>query len=201
MIDKITGAGVVHFSPANTSAAFDTYDDKGLYFRTSPSDCLQGKVIGNLRVEDGFKNVAILARQDAYGEALAQQAEKTIKEQGANVAAKVLYNADADELHRRGQQGRRSKPDAIVLVAFNETTKIVPELSRQGLRPGQDVQNYFVDGNIADYSQGLPEGHLTGVKATFPAPADGRLQRRHAGGRPRPQGLHLRSAVLRRRRC
>src|SRR4051812_36908034 len=30
VIDKIVGAGVVEFSPANTSTAFDTYDDKGL---------------------------------------------------------------------------------------------------------------------------------------------------------------------------
>jgi branched-chain amino acid transport system substrate-binding protein len=29
VIDQITGAGVVHFSPANTSTAFDTYEDKG----------------------------------------------------------------------------------------------------------------------------------------------------------------------------
>ena len=39
VIDKITGAGVVQFSPANTAAAFDSDEiDKGLYFRTSPSD-------------------------------------------------------------------------------------------------------------------------------------------------------------------
>ena len=48
VIDKITGAGVVQFSPANTAAGFDTYDDKGLYFRTAPSDCLQGEVLANL---------------------------------------------------------------------------------------------------------------------------------------------------------
>ncbi len=34
VIDKITGAGVIHFSPANTSPDFTTYDDGGLYFRT-----------------------------------------------------------------------------------------------------------------------------------------------------------------------
>ena len=37
VIDKITGAGVVQFSPANTAAGFDTYEDAGLYFRTAPS--------------------------------------------------------------------------------------------------------------------------------------------------------------------
>src|SRR3546814_651743 len=46
VIDKITGAGVVMFSPANTSKAFSTYADKGLYFRNAPSDILQGSKIG-----------------------------------------------------------------------------------------------------------------------------------------------------------
>jgi len=63
VIDKITGAGVVQFSPANTAAGFDTYPDKGLYFRTAPSDVLQGKVVANVAVEDGNKNIAVLARQ------------------------------------------------------------------------------------------------------------------------------------------
>ncbi|HEX5696403.1 MAG TPA: ABC transporter substrate-binding protein, partial [Acidimicrobiia bacterium] len=38
VIDKITGAGVIQFSPANTSQELTTYDDNGLYFRTAPSD-------------------------------------------------------------------------------------------------------------------------------------------------------------------
>ena len=38
VIDKITGNNVIHFSPANTSPDFTTYDDNGLYFRTAPSD-------------------------------------------------------------------------------------------------------------------------------------------------------------------
>ncbi|MGZ5410833.1 MAG: ABC transporter substrate-binding protein, partial [Aeromicrobium sp.] len=95
VIDKIISAGVVQFSPANTSTAFDTYDDKGFYFRTAPSDVLQGNVLGNLVLQDGAKSVAILARQEAYGEALADNVEKTIKDQGGNVAAKVLYSVDA----------------------------------------------------------------------------------------------------------
>jgi len=79
VIDKITGAGVVQFSPANTAAAFDTYEDQGLYFRTAPSDRLQGQVLGNMAVEDGFSNVAVMARQDAYGEGLAEQVVQTLE--------------------------------------------------------------------------------------------------------------------------
>src|SRR4029453_1831186 len=36
VINQITGAGVLQFSPANTSPDFTTWDDKGLYWRTAP---------------------------------------------------------------------------------------------------------------------------------------------------------------------
>jgi ABC-type branched-subunit amino acid transport system substrate-binding protein len=169
VIDKIVNAGVVEFSPANTSPAFDTYDDKGLYFRTSPSDVLQGSVLGNLIVQDGYKNVAIMARQDSYGEGLAKQLEQTLKQQGANVAVKVLYSADATNYTAEINKVAATKPDAIALIAFEETTKIIPGLIAKGVGP-QDQQMYFVDGNTADYSKDFDPGTLTGVKATFPTP-------------------------------
>ena len=48
VIDTITGAGVLEFSPANTSDQFTTYNDQGLYFRTAPADTLRffGKTLG-----------------------------------------------------------------------------------------------------------------------------------------------------------
>ena len=169
VIDKITGAGVVHFSPANTAAGFDTYDDNGLYFRTAPSDRLQGQVLANLAVEDGFSNVAIMARQDFYGEGLAEQVKTTLEEKGATVSEYVLYSADAQNYTAEVNKVAASKPDAIVLVAFEETTKIVPQLIAKGVGP-QDVQLYFVDGNTADY--GDENFDLAGVKGTIPVPAE-----------------------------
>ena len=165
VIDKITGAGVVHFSPANTAAGFDTYDDNGLYFRTAPSDALQGAVLGNLAVEDGFSNVAVMARQDFYGEGLAEQVQTTLQEKGANVAEFVLYSADAQNYTAEVNKIAAAKPDALVLVAFEETTKIIPQLIAKGIGP-QDIQIYFVDGNLADYSD--EKFDLTGVKGTLP---------------------------------
>jgi ABC-type branched-subunit amino acid transport system substrate-binding protein len=169
VIDKITGAGVVHFSPANTAAAFDTYDDKGLYFRTAPSDRLQGQVLGNMAVEDGHTNVAIMARQDAYGEGLAEQTRTTLEEKGATVSEFILYSADAQNFTAEVNKVAASNPDAIVLIAFNETTKIIPQFISKGVGP-KDVQLYFVDGNMADYSG--ENFDLEGVKGTFPAPGE-----------------------------
>jgi branched-chain amino acid transport system substrate-binding protein len=169
VIDKITGEGVVQFSPANTAAGFDDYDDNGLYFRTAPSDRLQGQVLANLAVEDGFSNVAVMARQDFYGEGLAEQVQTTLEEKGATVAEFVLYAADAQNYTAEVNKIAASKPDAIVLIAFEETTKIVPQLIAKGVGP-QDVQIYFVDGNLADYSK--QNFDLTGVKGTLPVAAE-----------------------------
>ncbi len=169
VIDKITGAGVVHFSPANTAAGFDTYEDNGLYFRTAPSDVLQGQVLGNLAVEDGFEKVAVLARQDFYGEGLANKVRETLEEKGAAVSEFILYSADAQNFTAEINRIAASKPDAIVLVTFEELTKIVPQLIAKGIGP-QDVQLYLVDGNLADYSK--QKFDLTGVKGTVPVPAE-----------------------------
>jgi len=168
VIDKVVGAGVAEISGSNTSPALDTFDDKGLYFRTAPSDVLQGSVLGNLIVQDGFKNVAILARQDSYGEGLADQLEKTLKDQGSNVAAKVLYSTDATNYTAEINKIAAAKPDAIALISFEEGKKILSGLIAKGVGP-QDQQMYLVDGDTADYSKDFDPGTLEGTKATFPS--------------------------------
>ncbi|KQY64028.1 amino acid ABC transporter substrate-binding protein [Nocardioides sp. Root140] len=167
VIDKITGSDVVQFSPANTAAGFDTYDDNGLYFRTAPSDILQGEILANRIVEDDHSNVAIMGRQDFYGEGLSKRVEEVLKEKGATVSDFTLYSADAQNFTAEVNKVAASKPDAIVLVSFNETSKIIPQLIAKGYGP-KDVQIYFVDGNLSDSYKGFD---LTGVIGTSPAPA------------------------------
>jgi branched-chain amino acid transport system substrate-binding protein len=169
VINKNTDAGLVQFSPANTSPAFDDAktDPHNLYFRTSPSDVLQGAVLANTILGDGHQNVAILARQDSYGELLASQVEKGVKDGGGTVTSKQLYSADAQNFTAEVNKIAGEKPDAIALIAFNETTKIIPAMISAGIGPKKQ-QIYFVDGNTADYSKDFPKGTLTGVKATYP---------------------------------
>lgn len=172
VIDKIVNAGVVQISPANTSTAFDTYDDKGLYFRTAPSDVLQGAVMANLLIQDGHDNVAILARQDSYGEALANQVETVFTESGGKIVAKELYDADVKSQTAPIGTVAAAKPDAVVLISFEEVKTMIPDMETAGIGP-KDLQVYFVDGNTANYgtgTDGFPAGTLKGVKATYPGP-------------------------------
>ena len=104
VIDKITGAGVVQISPANTSDELTNYADKGLYFRTAPPDVLQGRVLGDLILADGNSTVGILALQDSYGTGLAENATKAIEGGGGQIVEQVVYDPKAASLRDRGRQ-------------------------------------------------------------------------------------------------
>ncbi len=169
VIDKITGAGVVHFSPANTSPDFTDYDDNGLYFRTAPSDVLQGRVMGDLLLNDGYLNVGVLALDDPYGTGLADNIKISLEGGGGTIAGgdAIIYDPKAASFSAEVTQLKGANPEAIVLVGFEETKKIVPELQAQGIGPST-VPLYFVDGNLADYSADFQPGTLANVKGTLP---------------------------------
>lgn len=168
VIDKVTGAGVVQLSPANTSPDFSRYEDNGLYFRTAPSDVLQGRVMGNLVVQDGHSNVGVLALDDPYGKGLAANVEKSVEDGGGALSTDpIIYDPKAASFSAEVTQLKSSNPDAVVLIGFDETKKIVPELAAQGIGPDA-VPLYFVDGNLNDYSSDFPAGLLEGVKGTQP---------------------------------
>jgi branched-chain amino acid transport system substrate-binding protein len=165
VIDTITNAGVVHFSPANTSPDFTDYDDGGLYFRTAPSDVLQGRVLGDLILNDGNATLGILAIDDPYGAGLAESTQGSFEEGGGEIVANLSYNPQAPNFSAEVGEILAAAPDAIALIAFDETTRMIPELETQGF----DMSKvYFVDGNLADYSaeQGFPS--LEGAKGTLP---------------------------------
>jgi len=167
VIDKIVGSDVVQVSPANTSDEFTTYDDKGLYFRTAPPDVLQGRVLGDLILADGNASVGIMALQDSYGTGLADNATKSIEAGGGQVVETVVYDPKAASFSTEVGKMKAADPEAIAVIAFDETKKIIPELVKQGIGP-DTKKIYFVDGNLANYDKDFDQGTLEGVKGTLP---------------------------------
>ncbi len=149
VIDKITAAGVVQFSPANTSDKLSAYPDKGLYFRTAPPDVLQGAVIADIVVSDGAKNVAIIARNDAYGTGLAGVAEKGITDGGGKVVYKKIYDEKQEKFTTEAGEIKAATPDAIIVIGFDESSKILAALVEAGIGPTK-VKTYGCDGNIGN---------------------------------------------------
>ncbi len=165
-IDQVTGAKVVQVSPANTSPDFSTYADGGYYFRTAPSDVLQGRVLGNLMVGDGATNVGIIYLNDAYGSGLEQNVSTAIENAGGTVVASEAFNEGDSQFSSQIDAVLAEDPDAIALIAFDQTKVIIPELVGTKGYDGSKV--YFVDGNLADYSADFDEGTLNCAKGTLP---------------------------------
>lgn len=165
VIDSITGAGVVQFSPANTSAEFTDYDDKGLYWRTAPSDVLQGEVLGNQIAEDGNSTLGLIVLNDAYGTGLAEYTTTAFEAAGGEVVATSLFNEGDSNFAAQIAEVTAANPDAIALITFDQAKVITPALVGGGF-PGDKL--YFVDGNLADYSADFAPGLVEGSKGTLP---------------------------------
>lgn len=164
-IDQVTGAGVIQFSPANTSAELTTYDDKGLYFRTAPSDVLQGEVLGNLIAADGHQTLGMIVLNDSYGTGLAKFVGDAFTAAGGTVVAQPTYNTGDTNFTSQIAEVTAADPDAIILITFEEVKTIAPELIGGGFA-AENV--YFVDGNLSNYSEDFAAGLLEGAKGTVP---------------------------------
>jgi branched-chain amino acid transport system substrate-binding protein len=171
ILDGNIAAGILTVSPSNTSPDFTTWDDQGLYFRTAPSDYLQGEVLGNLLAEDGHQTVGIIYQNDAYGTGLDAQIRETFEGTGGQVVAEASFNVGDTTFDAQVAQITAAKPDAVVVVSFAQFVTIAPLLINAGITGDQ---LYMVDGNTTDYSASSETPitvSLEGAKGTIPGPA------------------------------
>jgi hypothetical protein len=137
VIDAITGAGVLQISPANTSDQFTTYNDNGLYFRTAPPDTLQARALSDLIIEDGNNTVGILALNDPYGTGLADNTKQNLIDAGLaeDDIVSITYDPQAANFDSEVQEMVEFNPDAVVVIGFEESSRILESLNQNGVGP------------------------------------------------------------------
>ena len=167
VISQITGAGVIQFSPANTAPEFSDWDDNGLYWRTAPSDVLQGRTLGNYIMECGAQTVGMIVLNDAYGTGLQQNIKSSVEAAGGQVVAEPMFNEGDSQFSSQVDAVTSANPDAIVIISFDQAISIAPLLTGKGVDPSQI---FFVDGNTKDFSADLDAGTLEGAQGTIPGP-------------------------------
>ncbi|MDX1657681.1 MAG: ABC transporter substrate-binding protein [Nitriliruptorales bacterium] len=175
VIEKVISAEVAECSPSNTGPDFTTFEDEdpGFYFRTAPSDALQGQVLGNLVLADGFQNVGLVYRNEAYGQGLANQVKETIENGGGTVAVEVPYDPrSTGPFDAEAEQLAQADLDAVVSVMFiDDGAAMINAAIEKGVGPG-DVQWYGADGTASDdFPEAVSEENptiLDGMKGTAP---------------------------------
>ena len=165
IIDQITGAKTVQISMSNTAPDLSTWDDGGYYFRTAPSDLLQGGVVGNQIVSDGNENVGIIFQQTPYGEGLEAKAKDVIEKAGATVVAAEAFPEGESNFDTIVDKVIAAGADSVLLISYDEVKKIVPALQKKSF-PGDKI--YLVDGNLANFSDQAWAGYLKGAQGTLP---------------------------------
>lgn len=169
VIDKITQAGVIHFSPANTSPAFTDYDDSGLYFRTAPSDVIQGAALADIMLGDGAETAVFLVLNDSYGTGLLEFSKGPYEAGGGEVVLEQIYDPKAENFDAEISAVVEADADAIVIIGFEETAQILQGLIEQGQGPG-DKLVYGTDGNMGNALAGNFDDPtvLAGMRGTLP---------------------------------
>ncbi|MEQ1872176.1 MAG: ABC transporter substrate-binding protein [Ilumatobacteraceae bacterium] len=149
VIDKITAAGIVQFSPANTSLALVDYPDHSLYFRNAPPDDLQGNVIAQLVIDDGNQSAYIMALDDAYGTSLLAVVEAALTAGGVEVLGTKVYDPAATSFDAEVDEVVAADPDAIILITFDEGSRILKTMVEKGIGPANKAV-YGCDGNMGN---------------------------------------------------
>ncbi|MDY7104434.1 MAG: ABC transporter substrate-binding protein [Actinomycetota bacterium] len=179
IVEPVTTAGVVLFSPASTSPTLSEVADDGLFFRTAPSDVLQGRLVGNLLSDEGAGAVLIIARDDAYGAPLAAAISATLDAGGATTgeAGRVTTltyevgeatEVSEEELDRVADLAAEHDPDAIVVIGFEESAQLLADLIARDLGPStRTVLGVDANAGNALGDRFDDNGALEGLRGTF----------------------------------
>ncbi|MBA2567213.1 MAG: ABC transporter substrate-binding protein [Thermoleophilaceae bacterium] len=162
-------------SPASTSDEITGLEDDGVVSRTSPPDSFQGPTLAQflddeLGGADG-KTVNVGARNDAYGQGLADTFGAGWEELGGTIGEEVIYDTKLPSYDTEAGQITSGNPDATVIIDFPETyNKVGPALARANFDP---ETTFVTDGLISgDLVKSAGEEAVVGLRGTAPGAPD-----------------------------
>ncbi|MCI1634936.1 ABC transporter substrate-binding protein [Bifidobacterium sp.] len=156
------------------------------FFRTVPPDSVQGAVLSSLIAQDGVQKLAIAVFNEEYGTGLRKVIVNSLKDAGVDVVYGESDTFDPTETNFSSlvTSIKATNPDAVLVIAFDQTKQLLKEMSSQGL--DTKTKLYMTDGNTADYSADFDAGFLEGAQGTIPGahPSDD-FQKRLQGIEPK----------------
>ncbi len=182
VIDALTEAEVTMVSPSNTSPQFTTYPHGGFYYRTAPSDALQGEFTARLLQVEGATDLAIIFRADSYGEGLNEVVANAF---GAdNIVAQEPYDPENLDAGTLMTAIAAANPASILCICFPVTGLAIHEAGiEEGLLGDEGVPWFYTDGMVEPgFQQDLADatgldlsiisGWMGGFRGTAPGSED-----------------------------
>ncbi|TAL83172.1 MAG: amino acid ABC transporter substrate-binding protein [Candidimonas sp.] len=159
---------VVLISPSSTSPTFTTLAKEGktggYWFRTTPSDALQGVAMAKVALDAGFKKVAVLYLNNAYGQGLNSEFVNAYAKLGGKVTQSVVYNPSQPSYRSEVNKALSPAPDALFLIGYpgDGTT-----IAREWISAGGAQKFLLPDGlESQDFVNDVGAKYLTNVHGT-----------------------------------
>jgi branched-chain amino acid transport system substrate-binding protein len=161
---------VVIISPSNTPTWVTTLEDDDYTFRTTASDAIQGKVLGEMAWEVGYKTASILYINDPYGGGLAESTKEAFEKVGGRVLGMAAYDPGSVAYKMQLTELAKGDPDVLILIGYPESGIVI---IRQALSDDLFDQFLFPDGMQSEQIiEDVGGNYLEGMYGTGPGAAD-----------------------------
>jgi len=149
--------GIAMISPSTTTPALTDFDDKGLFFRTAPSDAREGEIAAEIMTERGIKTAALTYSNSDYGKGLAEAIQKAFEAKGGKITisaghedGKADYSAEVASLASAGGD---------ILIVAGYVDQGGSGVIRAAIDTGAFTKFELPGGMISDtLTQNVPEG-------------------------------------------
>ncbi|MCK4733917.1 MAG: ABC transporter substrate-binding protein, partial [Methanophagales archaeon] len=177
IIDITTSNGVLQISPAVTGVEFTTYPDNDLFFRTCPSDELQGIAMARLAIKQGYKNntASTLVLDNPYGVGFEEVFTEEFEDLGGEVLESVRYDPAATTFGSEVEKVAAVNPDFVMLCAYPDTgSGMLKAAYEKGYMDNIDwlLSEGLMSDDLADRVGKEDAGNyiIAGLKGTAPDP-------------------------------
>ena len=109
---------IVMISPAETSASLTTLDDKGFFFRTTPSETRGGQILADITKDRRVKKVAISYTNDDYGKDLARAYKSAIEDLGLEVTIIASHEDGKEDYSSEVATLASAGGEAIAIIGY-----------------------------------------------------------------------------------
>lgn len=140
--------GIGMISPSATSPALSTAEDKGLFFRTAPSDARQGEIVRDILKEKGVQNIAITYTNNDYGKGLAESIQRNWEEASGKVTISAAH--EDGKADYAAEVGALASAGGDVLVVAGYVDQGGKGIVQASVDTGAFSTFYLVDGMYGD---------------------------------------------------
>ena len=111
---------VTMISPAASSAALTSLNDKGFFFRTTPSDTRGGEILADITKDRKIKKVAVTYVNNDYGKSLASVFKEKVESYGIKVSIVIPHDNSKEDYSSEVSKLVTAGGDAVAVIGYLE---------------------------------------------------------------------------------